>query len=404
MIPAPDGALRQETRELGILKSHCHDWKMSVYRSRLFLLALAFCGLFEPLPFLHAETNSIAAPSAPTTPVIPRRLQVAVFERPPYSFKDKDGSWSGLSIDLWEKIAGRLGLSYDFVEVPIVQIYQKLHEGSVDLCPLVAISGERAGQVEFTEPYLFSHGAVITPRESLFQSLKTLHSYIWSNEVLLLLCLMLVGMAIFSLLLMFVERKHEQGHFSGPSVRGFGSALWFSAVTMTTVGYGDKTPISASGRLITFVWMLAGVLLIALFTGTIASSITTAQIHSGIERFDDLTRFHVGCMSGSRMDLLLKSRGIPAIRYENPEAGLAGFQKRQINAYAGDSVSLEYWMTHDAPGRFKISIIPDSAMIYAFATKPHLPELTDINRNLLEITLAPDWRSKAEQWTGPLNF
>ena len=30
-------------------------------------------------------------------------------------------------------------------------------------------------------------------------------------------------------------------------------------------------------------------------------------------RLDDLTRFRVGCMEGSRIDLLLKSRGIPAV-------------------------------------------------------------------------------------------
>jgi ABC-type amino acid transport substrate-binding protein len=104
------------------------------------------------------------------------------------------------------------------------------------------------------------------------------------------------------------------------------------------------------------------------------------------------------------MDLLLRSRGISAIRYSTPEGGFAGFASGAINAYAGDSVSLEYFMNHYAQGRFQISIIPDSAMIYAFAARPGLPELAEINRNLLEITLAPDWRTKAEKWTGPLSF
>jgi len=363
---------------------------------RLFTLILLFFGC--ALSGLQAQTNTTAACGAA------RRLQVAIFERPPYSFKDKDGAWSGLSIELWEEIAGHLGLSYDFVEVPLTDVYQKLHSGVLDLCPCVTISAERADQVEFTEPYLFSHGAVITPKQSLLESFAIFHSMIWSKEVLLILSLMLAGMALFSFLLMLAERKHEHGHFSGPTVKGFGSALWFSAVTMTTVGYGDKTPLSLSGRIITFFWMLVGVLLIALFTGTVASSITTAQIQNGITRLDDLSRFHLGCLAGSKMDLLLKSRGIPAIRYPTPDAGLIGFQSHQINAYAGDSVSLDYLMTHQAPGKFKLSIIPDSAMIYAFATKPQLPELSDINRNLLQITLAPDWRAKAEHWTGPLSF
>ena len=361
-----------------------------------FCFLLLFFGLFIPALADTPATSSLQQPV--------RRLKVAVFERPPYTFKDKEGVWTGLSIDLWEQIASRLNLSYDYVELPLADVYKKLHAGECDLSPVIAITGEMADLVEYTEPYLFSHGAVITPHKSFMQSIGTFYSYIWSKEVMLILLSMLIGMALFSLALVFVERKHEKGHFSGPTLKGVGSALWFSAVTMTTVGYGDKTPLSATGRIITFFWMLVGVLLIALFTGTVASSITMEQIQHGIVRFDDLSRFKVGCFAGSRTDLMLKSRGIPAVRYPTPEGGFDGFANDQINAYAGDSISLDYWMNHIAPGKFQISIIPDSEMIYAFATRPGLPELAKINRELLKITLAPDWRAKAEKWTGPLSF
>jgi hypothetical protein len=40
---------------------------------------------------------------------------------------------------------------------------------------------------------------------------------------------------------------------------------------------------------------------------------------------------------------------------------------------------------------FKIAILPDAAMICAFAIKPHLREITEINPHLLEIALTPDW-------------
>jgi ABC-type amino acid transport substrate-binding protein len=332
------------------------------------------------------------------------RLKIAVFERPPYSFKDKDGNWTGLSIELWEQIAGRLGIPYDFVEMPLPEIYSQLHSGFCDLSPVIAISGEKTDQVEFTEPYLFSHGAVVMLRKSLMDSVSFFYSHIWNREVMLILLSMLAGMAVFSLLLVVVERKHEKGHFGGPPMKGIGSALWFSAVTMTTVGYGDKTPLSATGRIITFFWMLVGVLLIALFTGTVASSITMEQIQHGIVHVDDLSHFQVGCFEGSRMDSLLRSRGIPAIRYSTPQVGFEGFAKKEITAYAGDSISLDYLMTHNASGKCQIFIIPDAAMIYAFATRPNLPELSAINKELLKITLAPDWRMKEEKWTGPLSF
>lgn len=372
---------------------------------RLLLGILFFGSPLFPVAIAKAanvSTNRIALIDSAQKPI--HRFRVAVFERPPYSFKDEDGAWTGLSIDLWEQIAGRLGITFDYVEMPLSEVYNQLRVGTCDLSPVIPISSEKSDQIEFTEPYLFSHGALLTQHSSFRDSLNSFRSFIWSKEMLFICFAMFTGMVLFSLLLMLVERKYEGGHFSEPSVKGLGSALWFSAVTMTTVGYGDKTPLSAIGRIITFLWMLVGVILIAVFTGTVASSITTAELQNRVLRFNEVSSFSLGCFEGSRMDLLLKTRGVPAIRYSSPEAGFEGLKKGSINAYVGDSVTLEYLMTHNAPGGFKIFMIPDAAMMYAFAAKPHLVELAEINRNLLRIALAIDWRSKAEKWTGPLSL
>lgn len=48
-------------------------------------------------------------------------------------------------------------------------------------------------------------------------------------------------------------------------------AIWWSFVTITTVGYGDKFPITTEGRMIAAVLMVAGVGLFGTFTGYVAS-------------------------------------------------------------------------------------------------------------------------------------
>jgi len=48
-------------------------------------------------------------------------------------------------------------------------------------------------------------------------------------------------------------------------------ALWWAIVTMTTVGYGDKFPITSEGRIVAAVLMAAGVGLFATFSGLVAA-------------------------------------------------------------------------------------------------------------------------------------
>jgi voltage-gated potassium channel len=48
-------------------------------------------------------------------------------------------------------------------------------------------------------------------------------------------------------------------------------ALWWTYVTITTVGYGDKFPVTTGGRILAAVLMTAGVGLFGTFTGLISS-------------------------------------------------------------------------------------------------------------------------------------
>ena len=52
------------------------------------------------------------------------------------------------------------------------------------------------------------------------------------------------------------------------SIQSFPDALWWAVVTITTVGYGDMVPITATGRAVAFVLMLGG---IAFFSGVTAN-------------------------------------------------------------------------------------------------------------------------------------
>lgn len=55
------------------------------------------------------------------------------------------------------------------------------------------------------------------------------------------------------------------------NITTFGDAIWWSAATITTVGYGDRYPTTSAGRTIALGLMLAGIALLGLVTATLAS-------------------------------------------------------------------------------------------------------------------------------------
>jgi voltage-gated potassium channel len=72
---------------------------------------------------------------------------------------------------------------------------------------------------------------------------------------------------------------------SGPeaNIRTPEDAIWWAVVTITTVGYGDKYPLSTEGRLIAGLLMTAGVGLFGTFSGFVAAWFLEAPGHTSAE-------------------------------------------------------------------------------------------------------------------------
>ena len=52
----------------------------------------------------------------------------------------------------------------------------------------------------------------------------------------------------------------------------FWDAIWWALVTMTTVGYGDRSPQSPGGRVIGMLWMFYSLFCIAIMTANMTDS------------------------------------------------------------------------------------------------------------------------------------
>ena len=83
----------------------------------------------------------------------------------------------------------------------------------------------------------------------------------------------IVGALLISVLIIFIGSilvlQVEQG--TGGSINTAEDALWWAVTTMTTVGYGDKYPLSTEGRIIASLLMFAGIGVFGVVSGFLAA-------------------------------------------------------------------------------------------------------------------------------------
>lgn len=89
------------------------------------------------------------------------------------------------------------------------------------------------------------------------------------EQIVLFMAVTLILIYFSAVGIYYFENEAQPEHFSS-----IFDSLWWSIVTLTTVGYGDVYPITIGGRIFTFFILLIGLGIVAIPTGIISSSLT----------------------------------------------------------------------------------------------------------------------------------
>ena len=239
-----------------------------------------------------------------------KSLIVAIKQSPPFAIKNEENAWSGIAVDLWDDIAKKLGLKYEFKEMTLEMILNNLADGSVDAAVgAFTVTAERARVFDFTHPFYISGLGIAvqyTQRKEWFNTIASFFSYKFLSVIaVLMLVLLLAGVIVW-----FFENKSNPDQFGGGWLRGIGSSFWWSAVTMTTVGYGDKAPKTFWGRFFAIIWMFTAVIVISGFTAAITTAFTVSQLESKIKGLNDLPNVRVATSPKSTSETYLQKNHI----------------------------------------------------------------------------------------------
>ena len=101
------------------------------------------------------------------------------------------------------------------------------------------------------------------------------------NNLLFALAFILLGLATLlgGISIFLIEAK------SNPGIHTILDGMWWSLVTITTVGFGDIVPVTPLGRIIGAVLMVAGMFTLALFAGIVGSSLVNSVLSIREEHF-----------------------------------------------------------------------------------------------------------------------
>ena len=341
-----------------------------------------------------------AAHAAEKTLRVGKRLVVGTKEAPPFAIKNPDGTWSGVSIELWRTIANELHTSFEFRELDLQDLLDQVAAGKIDAAvAALTITADRERSVDFTQPFYTTGLAIAVSRQGHGGWLGLARA-LFSWDFLQVVALLALVLLVLGILIWFFERKHNAAQFGGPPAKGIFSGFWWAAVTMTTVGYGDKAPVTTGGRIVAMIWMFVGLIAISTFIAAVTSALTLTGLKSGVRGPEDLPHVRVGTVDGTTAAAYLKKRRAPYRRYETPALGLRALAEGKIEAVVYDEPILRYLILNEF--RNKLTVLPNkfARQYYGIALPPGSPLREPIDRALLKKTSETAWQDILARYLG----
>lgn len=313
-----------------------------------------------------------------------RTLKVGVAGNPPFIMDRQQQT--GISLEIWQGIANMEDLTYDLVpfdDVP--KALEALDSGSLDaVVGPISITSDRAKSVQFSQPYFMSSLSIMSNAStpSIWQRVKPFFSAKFFYAIIIFLFIL----AIVGTLLWLAERKKNPDEFPQEPARGIANGMWCAIVTMSTTGYGDRSPSTLWGRIIAGSWMVISIVFATTMVAGIASTLTLSGFATNtISKAEQLQNKKVAVINDSPAeDLVNKYNGQP-IYVQSLQEGYNLLTRQKADAIVYDRAQLLYFLkTHHND---EIAVSPNEYLQqgYGFVVSSGSSLLKQINIGLLSL-------------------
>lgn len=321
-------------------------------------------------------------------------LIVGIYHAPPFAI-DGDDDWDGIGVHLWRDVAEELEIDYEWRTIDPEETTANLTNGIVDVVIGAVANADDERLIDFSHSYFASSIGTAEPTQRKILEIASafFSPRFWQLALWLAIAFLVVGVVAW-----LFERQSNGEQFHKSPVQGIWAGFWWAGVTMSTIGYGDKTPITVPGRILALLWMIVAMGITAVLTASLTSVLTLEAGLSSTKFPDDLRRMDVGSVAGSASAQFLQEERIQFQPYESLEASLTALTEGELSIVADDAAKLRFVNSESISGalRIKETGVYPQYHVFALAEGNELREA--LNRVILDRIEEPAWRSLVRRY------
>ena len=259
-------------------------------------------------------------------------IRVVASELPPCVFANEE--LSGFSIELWEAMADELELDYELNLLSFDEKLVAITNGQADIAiGCISVSADREVDMDFTH-------AITTNGFSAASLIEASLIPNFSDESLKMLLLLLLFVIFFAHLMWWSE--HGQTAISDRYIPGVFQSIWFSLVTMSTVGYGDIAPQRWLGRISAALLILTGVTAFGVIFGQFAADAIGQRAAKPVQSVSDLRTYVVGTKAGTAAALYLNELGVETKEHTDLVEAADAMREGSVDVVMHDALAIAH--------------------------------------------------------------
>jgi len=322
-----------------------------------------------------------------TSQAYAKEYVVGVKPTPPFVTVSSNNEISGFSIELLDQLMMIMDPTAKIryhIDTDMKSHLQSVIQNKVDFgLAATTITAEREKILDFSQPFYKADLAILVPRSDT-QRWAFVDIFL-SKELMITLFVIFIYVVFIAHMIWLVEKNGEDSHFSKAYSEGIVQSLWWTVVTISTVGYGDFHLKRPFGRFLGIFVIFSGIMLFGVAIASLTTALTVQQLKPTITGPEDLPGHTVAVISNTFSEKATAKMGVYQKPIRTLYEGLVALDSRKVDAIVHDRPLLQYLIKDFTDQRFLIVDKGFAPSTYGFTLPQGSPLTEKINIALLKL-------------------